>query len=337
MTIPGVDLAALQAEANRLSNSTNKESGFSNNFLKLPEEGALAIRLLPPVPLEKYGHKVPILFQPTKLSYLNGKGVHCNVELVNGKWEGDCPIVGFYHYLWNQTRTDPARKDHYISQARKIKPIDRFYYNVIVRDQEDEGVKILSVGKTIHEMIMKAFVGDPTTKMKPLGDITDFKNGRDFILVKKIRRSDGQEFPNYSESRFDDPAPAGTPEQCAKWISEAHDLAALRQIKPIEELKLELKKHLGLISNTAAAASSSWNPSEFQTPVAATAAATSSVSTVETVATSTAPELAGTTATQSVAQTTPAASEVVERAPVEDEALPEDDFMATLNALAQKS
>lgn len=342
----GINFEALQAEASRLtsSSSENQGGGFLDNFVKLPDgEGVVAMRILPPAPLNKYNHDEPLLFQPTKLSYLNGKGIHCNVSLEKGKWVGDCPIDGYYKHLWSKTRTDPDNKETYIREAGKIKPIERYYYNVIVRGKESEGVKIYSCGKTVHQQILKAFVGDAVTKMKPLGDITDFEKGRDFILVKKIKRSDGREFPNYAESRFDEPSQTGTVEECAAYVEGLHDLRSLKVDRPIDELKTELKKHLGLIPNSTEA-SATWNPSEFQSPVSQTSTQTGTVDNASEMnsmpqvqssvaETSPSPGMSGTVQSS----ITENASEVVEKAASQDEALPEEDFMAKLNSLVQNN
>ena len=57
------------------------------------------------------------------------------------------------------------------------------------------------------------------------------------------------------------PSAAGDKDQIEKWTSNLHDLAALRVVKTNEEIKIELKKHLGLIET---ATQSTFDLSEFQ-------------------------------------------------------------------------
>jgi hypothetical protein len=133
----------------------------------------------------------------------------------------------------------------------RIKAIERYYYNAIVRHfdkkgnlEKSEGPKILSIGKTLHERIVRAVVGDPKAGEKGLGDVSDLVNGRDFKIVKKLRSTG---YPYYDESKFLDPSPLGDKGQIEEWLNNLHDLAALRVLKPASELDIALQKYTGVL------------------------------------------------------------------------------------------
>lgn len=60
--------------------------------------------------------------------------------------------------------------------ARKLFPKTRYYAPVVVRGEEDKGVRLWSFGKQIYEMLL-SFAMD-----EDVGDYTDIKNGRDIKL-----------------------------------------------------------------------------------------------------------------------------------------------------------
>jgi hypothetical protein len=174
--------------------------------------------------------------------------------------------------LWRESEKDGVSADEadaFQTKARSIKPIERYYYNVIVRSQigsngeteENVGPKIFSCGKTVHKMIIRAIVGDEELGEAPLGDISDLVEGRDFKLIKRMRKSGSQSYPNYNESKFLEPSPLGTKDSAKEWLSGLHDLSSLRNLKTEDELKHELKMFLGVAQESA---SGGFDPSEFK-------------------------------------------------------------------------
>jgi len=253
------DLSEMQNEYARL----NADSGASNSdylekFVKMPQgEGFTIVRILPP----KKGEKLP--YCATRVHTLKNpstgrsKSYHCPITLQRtskgDKWYGDCIICKVYSDLWSQSESckDEEEKKRRQDQARTLKPVERFYYNVIVRSEKDKdnnivknvGPKIYSCGKTIQTKIVGAFVGDETAGEPALGDVTNISSGRDFRIIKKMKK----DYPDYSQSKFEDPSPAGTKEEIERWVQELNDLQALRQLKDKEELKHALLVHLGRI------------------------------------------------------------------------------------------
>jgi hypothetical protein len=280
----GLDLGSLQNDYKGLKASEGTSGSFLENFVKMPEgKGSVVMRLLPPATNGPF-------YLTTALHRVNGKSLHDIREYVNGKWVGANPIVDYIRHLWKESEQDaPAEAERKRALYRQLKPIERYYYNVIVREERDEsgavkknvGPKILSVGKTVHEIILRGILGDKEMNQPELGDVTDPKTGYDFKLVKTIRKSGDQQFPNYESSHFLEQSPAGDPDEWKRWMENLHDLKALRVLKTADELKHELAVHLGLKQETT----SGFDPSEFATkpvqPVATVAAPAAPKVTVE--------------------------------------------------------
>lgn len=270
-----VNIAEIAEESDRLD-AQGVDSDFLKNFVRMPEkDGFVTIRLLPPAKGKK-------LYCATRTHRINNRSIHCPRELVNRngqkRWEdpdpkNPCVICKYYNELWKESeKKSGSTAEDLQNQARKIKPIERYYYNCIVRVQTNKngeveknvGPKILSIGKTLHQRIVRGIVGDKATEEKGYGDVTDIKSGRDFKIIKKMKGTGPNAYPTYDNSNFLDPSPLGEKDQIENWLNSLHDLSALRTLKPTDEMKIELKKHLGLIQDEA----TSFDITEFQKPQA---------------------------------------------------------------------
>ena len=265
-----LDIQELIQENERLN--TQPGGGFLDNFVKMPDgNGVVVVRLLPPAPKGAFGREKNPFYQATRVHKLNGRNYQCLKTLEDKRWVGDCPVCRYYNWLWQESdKQSPDLAEQTQNNARAIKPIERYYYNVLVRQQVNAngevetnvGPKILSVGKTLHKRIIVAIVGDKELNEDPLGDVTDLKNGRDFKIIKTMRQSGRNTFPNYSDSKFLDVSPLGDPDQVKEWLANLHDLGALREngLLEYEPLKHQLKVHLGLEKDE----DSDFDPTEFQ-------------------------------------------------------------------------
>lgn len=258
-----LDMGELQQEAKRVSDEGQGGGGgdMLEKYVRLPErDGFSLLRFMP----RKKGTP---FFVVTRVHTLNNpvtrqkRTYHCPKNLVKtdrgDKWQGDCIICKYYSDLWQKSEGLSGKAQEELqNQARAIKPVERYYYNAIVRQEKDKdgnvkknvGPKIYSCGKTVHSKIIRAILGDPTAGEKPLGDVSHPTNGRDFRVVKKVvKGGGGNEYPNYDNSKFEDPSPIGTPDELEKWLEHMHDLQALRVIKTPDELKHALRVHLGMV------------------------------------------------------------------------------------------
>lgn len=256
-----LNLQDMQGEDKRVNTEANNT--YLDNFVPMPkpkpgQTAVLQVRILPP---RKGGR----LFEYTRIHNVNGRKVHDPKRLVDGKWDKSNynPIVDYYNSLWRDADKLEAAGNKEAAElkkkeARSIKPIERYYYNAIVRKMTDKngqvltdvGPRILSVGKTVHKMIVRAIVGDESEA--PLGDITDPVNGYDFIFKVEMRGTGDEAFQNYDRSCFArEPSPLGTPEQIKLWAENLHDLTKCHVVTAPEILDKELAIHRGLIPDEA--------------------------------------------------------------------------------------
>lgn len=273
-----LNIADLMDEVERLDASKEGQGGFMDNFVRFPEkDGFVTVRLLPPAKNKKF-------YCATRTHRINGKSVHCPRELMTNKqgkkvWQDadpkkPCVICKYTRELWSESEKKPeAEAKELQAEYSKIKAIERYYYNCVARSQKNQkgevetnvGPKILSVGKTIHDRIVRAITGDKANDEKPLGDVTDIKAGRDFKIIKKMKSGPKGTWPEY-EAKFQDPSILGDRDQVEQWLGNMHDLSQLRKLISAEEMAIELKKHLGIIKDEEDA----FDINEFKKPVGTT-------------------------------------------------------------------
>jgi len=92
------------------------------------------------------------------------------------------PIVEFAQKL----RKTGSKEDFIL--ARKLEPKMRVFAPVVVRGQEEEGVKIWGFGKTVSSELM-GFIVDPD-----YGNIADTINGRDIVVETITPQEAGNQF-----------------------------------------------------------------------------------------------------------------------------------------------
>lgn len=252
-----IDFEFLKAERSRISSSND----WKARYVLMPEgEGSVTVRILPP------GEGRP-LYVVSRIHKIGNRNYHSPMTLHKGKWQGYCPMYNEYRKIWQdieklerQGKMDAARELR--SLAGKIRPMERYYFNTIVRKEMSEngetltdvGPKILSVGKELFEKILNAMLGSEQFGDEALGDITDLygTEGRDFRIRKKLKKSsNGAAYPDYGESNFLAPSPAGTDEQIKKWMNSLMDLEAERKVRPIDELKEQVEIFMGRKEDTS--------------------------------------------------------------------------------------
>ena len=247
----------------------------SDRYWVLPsEECAIRFRLLPPI--AGSNNRKP--YFETRLHYLPNKGgYHCLKEKdTDGRWKGDCPICNYYNALYR--KADEAKtleiSNRIKEAARKLKPVERIYFNAIAREWFDPdtkktlynvGPRILAVGKSLHAKILRAYCGSERLKQAPIGDISHPLKGRDITIVKLLSSDGVNKFPSYDESRFEEPSVLGTNEEIASWLGKLWDLGAERidNLKPYSELEALVE----IVQGKRVDPSISFNPDDYDLPV----------------------------------------------------------------------
>lgn len=189
------------------------------------------------------------LWKPTE-----GKAV---IRIVPWKENKENPFVELYfHYLGNKTHLSPTShgnrdpilefaealasggtKDDW-AQARPFRPKLRTFVPMIVRGEEEKGVRFMSFGKTVYTELL-SIIADPD-----YGDITDVKNGRDIVVEYIPQEKSDTNFAKTMVRPKPNQTPLGTAEQIQKFLTEQPDIRAVFKEPTYEELKLALEKYL---------------------------------------------------------------------------------------------
>lgn len=252
--------AELSQELQRLTADPKAQNNnFLKNFVMMPKQsGVVVVRILPPTEGQKW------FFCTTRTHKLNDRNIHCPRVFQGGKWVGKCPICEYYSWLYQQADKGASDAEALKAEAKSIKPVERYYYNVIVRDNaetgqgEKDGPLILSVGKIIHTKVIQGICGDSNLQEEGLGDVTNVTTGHDLKIIKKMKP--GGQFPEYGDSKFLGVSVLSKDSsKIETWMKARHDIHALRKVLSEDELKRALRVYKGLETDSR----QSFNPEEF--------------------------------------------------------------------------
>ena len=220
-----MDLNAIKARLNSLNNqsSSNKKEkkDYTLTYWKPKQEGKYQIRFVP----SKINKDNP--FQEIFMHY--GVGKYPIVALTN--WGEKDPIVEFTKQL--RKTNDPENW----RLSKKLDPKLRVFAPVIVRGEEEKGVRLFEFSKTIYLELLS--IADD----EDYGDFSDVAEGFDFV----VNASKVQDRPGFALSLR--PKPKQTPlskdaSQIEDWLENQPLLLEERYHYPYDKLKEELQKFL---------------------------------------------------------------------------------------------
>ena len=140
--------------------STNTKKGGSSLFWK-PSVGKQVVRVVP----NKYNKQIPF----TEMLFYYGIGPRVMASPQN--WGQKDPIQEFTKQLRQSGDKENWRL------AKKLDAKTRIFAPVVIRGQEDEGVKLWQFGKEVYQDFLNMASDDE------IGDFTDIVNGRDIKLT----------------------------------------------------------------------------------------------------------------------------------------------------------
>ena len=165
--------------------------------------------------------------------------------------------------LINKLRDDTDNKESY-ELAKKLYPKMRAYAAVIVRGEEDKGVRLWAFGKQVYQSLLNIMLDED------YGDITDPKTGRDVKVT--CSKANGK---TYSST---DVMPRGkasllseSPDKSKQWLSNIPNLDELFTEKSYEELEKIVNDWL---NGDTTSASSELGTSRGEPPAVAAAVST---------------------------------------------------------------
>ena len=162
-----LDLAKMKAKLQELENGGKRGD---NSFWR-PIEGDQDIRVVPTEDGDP--------FKVYHFHYNLGEAARGGILCPKRQYGEHCPICEFASKLW-QEGTDESKK-----MAKNLFVRQRFFSPVVVRGEEEAGVKVWGYGKTIYEVLL-GLVLNPD-----YGDITDVDSGVDFTLTYTLPKTKG--------------------------------------------------------------------------------------------------------------------------------------------------
>ena len=163
-----IDLNKMRKKQEALLN----RGGDKKNLFWKPQDGEQTIRIVPDAdgdPFREFWFHYNLGDNPAFMSPKRNFGE-------------DCPLDSFVRKLFNE-KTDESRE-----LAKKLMAKQRFFSPVIVRGEEDKGVRLWGYSKTVYEKLL-ALVLNPD-----YGDITDPDTGTDLVL--RYGKKVGAMFPS---------------------------------------------------------------------------------------------------------------------------------------------
>jgi hypothetical protein len=110
---------------------------------------------------------------------------------------------------------------------------------VIVRGEEDKGVRFWSFGKTVLKQLLE-FIADDD-----IGDITDIKNGRDLVITYVPQEKSDTSFAKTTVMYKPSQTPISTdPTLVKKFLTEQPSVKEIYTEPTFAELKVALEKYL---------------------------------------------------------------------------------------------
>ncbi len=113
--------------------------------------------------------------------------------------------------------------------AKKLYPKMRTYAAVVVRGEEDQGVRLYAFGKTVYQALLNIML-DPD-----YGDITDIHGGHDIKV--HCSKQPGRQFAMTDVMPRPKPSPLGTKTQIKEWTKNIPNLDDVYSLQSYEQLE----------------------------------------------------------------------------------------------------
>lgn len=229
-----INLDAIRNKLQQMQQSTGGGGNNANDHLWKPPVGKSQIRIVP------YAFDKNNPFMELYFHYEIGK----RTMVSPASYGRPDPIVEFAEKLKKSGNKDDWKL------GKKIEPKMRVYVPVIVRGQEEAGVKFWSFGKQIYQELL-SLIADPD-----YGDITDLMNGRD-LTVEHIAAEKEGAFPTYTVRVKPNQTPATTDKAIADMIvNKQKNITELFKELSYDEMTEVLGKWLNPETNASAPAPS---------------------------------------------------------------------------------
>ena len=228
----GLDIAKIRARLD-----TVKNNGKAGGSFWRPKDGTQAIRIVPTADGDP--------FKDYWFHYNLGPDQKGGLLCPKKNHGEECPICDFKDSLWkefNETQDQDTMK-----MAKDMSPRQRFFSPVLVRGEENEGVRIWGYGKEAYTSLLNLVLNPE------YGDITDVDDGTDLTLT--YGKPPGANFPKTTltprrrTSPLCDEAVGGDAE-CNRLLENIPNFDSLFVQKSTTEVKQALDNFIGTLEAT---------------------------------------------------------------------------------------
>jgi hypothetical protein len=218
-----MDLAAVKAKLSQLQNTESGKKKETSDKFK-PSVGEQTIRVVP----SKHSPDLP--FTELKVHYNRGQRVM--VSPLN--WGDRDPLMEFAEKL----REGDYEKERY-KLSKSIEPKTRYFCQVVIRGEEDKGVKIWEFGKTVYEELLALALDEE------VGDFTDVDSGRDLKLTTTSPEQNGTSYNKTTLRIKLTTSPLSTnPDQVEQFLENQDKPIDRYKIYSFDEMKTNLQNWL---------------------------------------------------------------------------------------------
>lgn len=219
-----IDMSKMRERLNKLQ---AKNDGNGSAFWR-PSEGGQTIRIVAP----KDGDPFKDFF------FHYNVGSNSGFLCPNKNYGDPCPVCDFSKKLFKEGDEESVK------MAKELMARRRFFSPVLVRGEENLGVKIWGYGKMAYETLLNLVLNPE------YGDITDVEQGTDLDL--QYGKAPGQSYPQtkLTPKRSTSPVCAeATPETCKEILDAVPDLSSLFERKTTEEVQSYMDEFLSTDSS----------------------------------------------------------------------------------------
>ena len=211
-------LDGLQSKSSTGGNKTDYSTIFWN-----PKVGKHQIRIVP----SAFDSKNP--FKELKFYY----GITNKVMISPSNFNEKDPIALFASKL-----REEYNKENFVL-AKKLDPKNRVFAPVVVRGEEDKGVRLWQFGKQVYEELLALAVDDE------IGDYTDIVNGRDLTVETVGPESTGTPYNKSSvRVRLKSTPLSENKDEAQTWLDTQPNPVELFKRYTFDEMKSALEKWL---------------------------------------------------------------------------------------------
>lgn len=213
-----IDLKKMKAKLNELQNPTK---GGGGKWWK-PSDGKQDVRI---VPTEDGDPFKSFFFHYN----IGERGFLCPKR----NFGDECPVCEFASKLFKEGDDDS------VAMAKDLFVRQRFFSPVLVRGEEDQGVRVWGYSKTVYETLLNLVLNPD------YGDITNVAEGLD--LTVEYGKSAGARYPttNIIPKRKSSPLCKDLDEkECKELLDSVPDFDSLNERKSTEDVQAILDAHL---------------------------------------------------------------------------------------------